>query len=866
MINIDMLKNRQTQFVILAVAILAIFSLWIRLLPMFTMGNTDILSMVASDDPLYNLRQTEQILSNFPNYAWYDPMTFFPVGSHIYWGSLFPTIVAIACLVTGAVTRPEIIATGLVIPPIMAMVMVPVMYYIGKTCGDWKTGLFSAFFITVVSGQYFFRSFYGYMDHHMAEVLFSSIFCMCYMYALYSAKDAKIVLTDIKSYKNLIFLSVLTGIAYIFGLIVMPTMILFAMIVVFFTAIQSVIDGLRERTSEYLVVINTAVFLTAIVGAFLYGFKAPGIGLDTYTIGHVYAYLLVIGITIALYVIPKYIGKGNYLISLAVMVGGVITFIVFLAVLVPSLYQLFVISLFSFFGQQAITNTVQEAMGWTAPQAWSAFNYGLILMIGGVLVMVYRNIKDEHPYYIFGLVWALIVFYSTWQHIRYEYYLAVPLSLLSAVCISYILDLGIPGLKKFSQKLAKTETPAQPIQKSTGKPKDKRARKLSRQTQSAPKTAYDQIISVLVILIIVISSLFAYLSVSQNYANAAATGFRMNPDWRETMDWLYNNTPDPGVNYTQIYDADTFQYPQQAYGVMSWWDYGHLITYIAKRIPNANPFQQGVVGMNGSANFFIAPSEAAGNQVLDTAGTRYVVTDIEMSTGKFWAMATWYNATLGGAPYQGVMLTPNQQDINGGYAQVQVNTEAYYSTMISRLHNFDGSLIDPQKVYYVEYVDPAASGVSLPVITSAMPVNASEIRQKISDYNQHAIPGHHATVLSPIIVEPTGKFPALQHYRLVHESPNNVFTNNLADVKYVKTFEYVKGAHIKGEGLIGINLVTNTGRNFTYLQESVNGEFIVPYSTIGNPYGVKSISKYHVFGTGAEYDVPEFAVTMGLSI
>ena len=74
------LKNRRTHLVIGLVALFSIFALWLRLLPMFNMGNTDVLIMVASDDPLYNLRQVEQILANFPNYAWYDPMSLFPTG------------------------------------------------------------------------------------------------------------------------------------------------------------------------------------------------------------------------------------------------------------------------------------------------------------------------------------------------------------------------------------------------------------------------------------------------------------------------------------------------------------------------------------------------------------------------------------------------------------------------------------------------------------------------------------------------------------------------------------------------------------------------------------------------------------------
>ena len=80
------------------VAFFSLFALWLRLLPMFTMGNTDILSMVASDDPLYNLRQVEQMLSNNLAYAWFDPMTLYPYGSNIYWGPLFPMIIAICAV------------------------------------------------------------------------------------------------------------------------------------------------------------------------------------------------------------------------------------------------------------------------------------------------------------------------------------------------------------------------------------------------------------------------------------------------------------------------------------------------------------------------------------------------------------------------------------------------------------------------------------------------------------------------------------------------------------------------------------------------------------------------------------------------
>ena len=62
------------------------------------------------------------------------------------------------------------------------------------------------------------------------------------------------------------------------------------------------------------------------------------------------------------------------------------------------------------------------------------------LMVGGALVMLYNNVKDEHPHQIFALVWSLIMLVSTWQHIRYEYYLAVNVALLSAVCVSFTFE------------------------------------------------------------------------------------------------------------------------------------------------------------------------------------------------------------------------------------------------------------------------------------------------------------------------------------------------------------------------------------------------------------------------------------------
>ena len=862
MVQFD-LYNRRNWLIAGLVAFFVIFAVWLRLLPMLSMGHTDVLSMVGSDDPLYNLRQVEQLLANHFTYTWFDPMTQYPVGSTVYWGPLFIYISGFACWIAGATTRPEIISICLLVPVAMAAVTVVLMYFVGKICGDWKTGLLAAGFTAVVSGQFFYRSLYGYFDHHIGEVLFSTLFCLVYLYILVSEKDTKIDLKNFATWRRTALLSVLAGIAYLLGLFLMPTMIVFALMVVIFTVIQFVICVYRDKPSEYLLVANTIIFAVAIIGLVLFGFKSSGLDLATYSIGHVFAYLAIIAGTAVLYILHRYLKNRPKYYYPASLVGIAVIGAAVLYVAGPQFFNQLVSAAVQFFGQAPVTDTVQEARGWSVAAAWTTFNYGLILLAGGILAVLYSIWREDRPHEVFTLVWSAIIFYSTCQHIRYEYYLAVNVTLLSALCVSSTFAWGREDIARFLSAVTGSVGQADAAGKSDPAEKRKKPKKSQKQasTQAAPRFA----VIALVVIAGGLGLLFAYTSATYSYVNASGEPLQMNQDWKESLVWMANNTPATGVDYYTIYDKNTFTYPNTSYGVMSWWDYGHMITYIAYRIPNANPFQAGVSGPDGSAAYFMATNESTADAILDHDGTRYVITDIEMDTGKFWAMATWFNTTEAAAPYQMTMLVPDQST-SGGYQTAMLNEALYYETMVSRLHNFDGSIATPSDAYYVEYADANVTHISYPVITNAVAMNASAAAARAAQYNQNPQAGYHATVLSSSLVQPLTDIPALQHYRLVHESPTSELATNTSDVKYVKIFEYVRGAHIKGSGIIDIPLVTNQGRNFTYRQQSINGEFIVPYSTTGNPYGVKATGKYQIEGTSQTFDVPESAVMQGLTI
>ncbi len=856
------LSKYRNYILIALLAVLTAFVLWLRLLPLLQAGNVDILFLAGSDDPLYNLRQIEQMTRNFPGYGWFDAMTLYPTGQTVHWGPLFTILSSAFVMLAGASTRPEIIKFSLMVPPIMAALMVPLVFLLVRKISDWKCAIFASGLVAVMGGQYFFRSLYGYLDHHIAEVLFGALFIFAYVYCMWWAKEHPVDISKRETLVRPVILALLAGVAYILGLFIMPTMILFALIIGVFTVIQFIWDFYRKKSSDYLLVTNAVTFGFATVAFFLVGVQTAGFQLNYYTLAHPLSYLLLIVGTVLLYLLARSLtGKKVYYYPAAVIGIGIIIIAISIVV-APFLYNTFTGAITEFFGQSTYYLTIQEARSWTLTEAWETFNYSLILMAGGLLVLIYRSWREERPDQHLILIWSVFMLIAAWQHIRYEYYLAVNIAVLGGICIGYVFSRGWKGLCTIARPM-KSDEPGKSLPPKEGPQKGKKAPQKGKNSQIRHGSNYFNIGAI--VLVVLLSLLFVSSSLGSEYAVASSGALRMNPDWKESLEWMGAHTPDTGVDYYKLYNRDTFSYPAQAYGVMSWWDYGHMITYIAKRIPNANPFQAGVAGANGSAAFFMSQSETGANTILKNDGTRYVITDIEMDTGKFWAMATWYNTSAGAGPYQRPYLVPSP-DNPSQYGAVTLYDIPYYQTMVSKLHNFDGSMTEPTTAYYVEYTEPGTSGRPYAVITRAENMDIAKAKANVDLFNSKVPVGQHAAILNDAMFRPLSSIPALSHYRLVHESPRNVLSSSPPDIKYVKVFEFVPGAKIKGEGIIEIPLVSNMGRAFVYRQASTNGGFIVPYSTTGSPYDVKATGKYHIVGTDRQFDVSEDAVMTGTQI
>ncbi len=877
MANVDLSKYRP-YIVIGFVVLFTLLVIWMRgYIPAADMVTSEGVNLLGVD-PWYNLRQVEQVVANFPNYAWFDAMTLHPTGDVVYWGPLFIQIISALCILAGAATRPEIMVVASWVPPLMGAAMVPVTYLLARKIADTKTGLIAAGLIAVISGTYAYRSIFSFVDHHIAETLFSTIFVLVYVVALLAARDRSFSLKDFETLKTPAMLSALAGIAYLFGYFNMPTMILFALIVAAFTLIQFLLDFFRDQSSDYLVLVNAVTFGVVILGTVAFGFPHPGLSLSMYTIGHVIASVALIAGTLALYGLATFLKERPKYFFPAALAGSVILVIAVLHVALPEVYNLLVSSLISFFGEQPVTTTVQEARAWSFDAAWATFHWGLVLAAGGAATLIWWIYRKMNPAYVFVLVWTGIILASTAAHLRYEYYLAANIALLAAVFAGAVINVTWKDAARLFRSESGDILPdtSERQEKAKKGKKGGRARDTGKPKVSAKDRA-DPLKVGAFAAVVIVTLLFGGSCFATTLGMAQTVKYGgIDSQWMEALEWMGAHTPDPSVDYYAIHDKETFIHPDEAYGVMSWWDYGHWITYISKRIPNNNPFQHGVAGPNGSAVYLTSTSEKEANQILDNIGTRYVITDYQIVTGKFHAPATWADQELQMAPFQPYFLLPVSAG-STSYQAMPFYTQKYYLTMAARLHNFDGSMTDPgSEVLYTEYREPGTVNNSLPLVTRMEQMDATAAAAAVEEYNRDAPAGSAATLLSlyyevkaDSILYPIERVPALQHYRLVHETPQNVFVGGGADgpdLKSIKIFEYVPGARIKGDGIIEVPVTTNTGRAFTYRQESVNGEFIVPYATSGWSGEVKTTGPYRIVGTDVTFDVTEEDIQQGRTV
>jgi len=234
--------------------------------------------------------------------------------------------------------------------------------------------------------------------------------------------------------------------------------------------------------------------------------------------------------------------------------------------------------------------TISETMPMHPQIAFQLYGLNLVLMIGGLFVAMKRRQKP-----LLMIVFSLVVFVAVATQIRWDYYFVVAVSLMSAY---FFCTLGMYFIKEVRRGVS---------------------------------------------LILCVALLFVTLPVSLAVMQSMPL---MYQDWYVALQVLKENSPEPFSDPDAYYELNLEEEPQ--YGVLSWWDYGHWITYVSRRVPVANPFQQGAVE---AAAFFV--------DGVDVPGVRYVIVDKAMLTNKYYAMVSF----LGRSPY-GISQAPEDAAIS----------------------------------------------------------------------------------------------------------------------------------------------------------------------------------------------------------
>jgi dolichyl-diphosphooligosaccharide--protein glycosyltransferase len=368
--------------------------------------------------------------------------------------------------------------------------------------------------------------------------------------------------------------------------------------------------------------------------------------------------------------------------------------------------------------------------------------------------------------------------------------------------------------------------------------------------------------------------------------------------WTGALRYLRTGTPPegrgdgagPAMDYRgRVSRHDDFSYPAGAYGVLAWWDYGHWIETIGRRIPVANPFQQGA---ERAAATLLAPTESAALSALDrgtgpTERVRYVMVDWTAATpasGKY-AAPTAFADDVAAAD----LSTRLYAVANGRLRRVDVaRTQRHYRSLRTRLYRHHGSAFGPRTadgdVVVLDWATRrgrTADGESVEVRTLPGPDTGRGTGSAIRRFpNLSAAEAYVARDGSARVggvgPYPRERVPALERFRLVHAtarsatesdrfralvtrrarltglSPSQLVATRPA---WVKTFERVPGARVVGRAAPNATVVaavevaygpatgtgtgTGTGTDtFTYRQRATAGpdgrfELRVPYATTG---------------------------------
>jgi len=681
-------------------------------------------------DAYYYMRNIETLVHNFPHFNSFDPYMLYPGGAGVLARPFFAWLVAgiIRLVSWGVPTLHTMEAVAAYMPAILGTLTLIPVYFIGKELFNRWVGVISAALVVILPGELLHRSLLGFTDHHVAEVLFSTVCILFLIMAIKRAREREISFGHLLSRdwstitKPLVY-TLLAGVFLGIYLLSWQGGLLFIFIIFAYLVIQFIVDHLRHKSSDYLCIVGTPLFLIAFL------MLLPVLGKSSLDKVYLVAMPVAIVAPIVLSIISRLMaGRAlkpvYYPLTLLGLVGiGLAA----LHAISPSLFQ-YARGLFSIFNQGGAMLTVLEVQPLTVRIAWANFTTSFFISFIAFGMLIYVAIKEKSADKILFLVWSIIMLLAVLGQRRFGYYYAVNAALLTGYFSWKMLD--IAGLSKL---LAKSKEVVGAVKKF--KRREKKAREKPK-TFMQPRGAWVRVI-VVGILIFFVVFFWNIVPIKSNIVSKTwSFGFAttrtehqvsgltlslasmpnaiMNEGWYSSSLWLRDNSPEPFGDpefYYELYPPrDEFEYPETAYGVMSWWDYGYFIMQISHRIPHSNPGQAGAAR---AGQFFTAQNESSANELADRFGLKYVMIDYAMATpAKFYAMAEWAGSNV--SEFYEVYYLQTEDD----WQMMYLFYPAYYQSTVVRLYNFDGEAVVPTESIVISYEESEYGGEKYKIITS----------------------------------------------------------------------------------------------------------------------------------------------------
>jgi len=832
-------------------AVVFAYMVWVRTFAPGSRGTSPYESAVtengvifSANDPWYHARTVEYLVENYPAVFPFDPWTYFPYGSvsSTGFGGLFDQIAATVAIIIGlGDTSARQIELVVAFAPVFfgAATAVPV-YFLAKKLTDRWVALLAPFSLALFGGQFLNRTTFAAAQHQAAEAFFLAVTVLGFIVAIertYAEKPtfAHFRDSDWSGLRKPIGGAVLAGLAFGGYVLTWPPAIYLGATLGIFVVVQMVRDHLNGRSTEYLAIPMAVIFLLSSVIVFTY---VSLLGLQFRFANTSFSALQPIALAVVgvgallLHAIADYLRGGNYdakAFPAVVAVLSVVGFVFLWLTGLISLFESFIKRMFSF-GALTGEGTLTVAEIQPASLQNAVQDFGLLIIVAaiGVAFLVFEIVRKDSPVELAVLFWSVNMFTAYFTQARFGYYLAVATAFLVAYAVYRIVRL--------------TDLEDVDIESVSDMKNIK---------------GYQIIALVLIVFLFLPVNVVAVgnnpnMQPAWSSVNAGGTDY-----WQqEALPWMEDNTPEISMEYNEdweIPENEDFEYnvdesPLEGdYGVMSWWDYGHWITQIGNRVPNANPFQEGNIV---SSLYFTSESEERADLLLEASpsvdsgrdlqgmsngelreiienqeaqerneDTRYVMIDDQMAAGKFGAIATWTG--------QGLGEYVERREF-GEMGQLLALNPRYDNTTLSRLYYDDA---DGMSGYRLVHETETYSLIG----SQTIPGNRPRINRVIARLPYDGSLGN-------VTVSQLNQLP---DDRLLN-APGGSRIYDFRGIASVKTFERVEGATITGQAenvtgpenvIAGAQMsTTNTDRSFLYTNEvetDADGSFevTVPYPT-----------------------------------